>query len=273
MYVSQLVTARSWIIVCARPNREGAVRFKDKVVLITGGTKGIGSAIARLFSLEGGHAISVSRQHGRNGEPSRSRQRIAFVHGDVRVAEDCERVIKETLGTCARLDVLINNAGVIYRNRTVELTTEAEWDVTFDTNVKGAFLMSRFALPALRESHGNIVNVASYVGLVGFRGAAAYAASKAALVNLTRTMALDHAQEGVRVNCVCPGSVDTEMIRAAWRAHGDPAEAEQLWREKHPIGRIAKPDEVARAVFFLAGAEASFITGVALPVDGGITAG
>jgi len=249
------------------------VRFKDKVALITGGAKGIGFAIARLFSMQGGHAISMSRQPGRNDEPAGTRPPISFTRGNVCVAEDCERVTEETLGKYGRLDVLINNAGIIYRNRTVERTTEAEWDTTFDTNVKGAFLMSRCALPALRESHGNIVNVASYVGLVGFHGAAAYAASKAALVNLTRTMALDHAQDGVRVNCVCPGSVDTEMIRAAWRAHGDPAEAEHLWREKHPMGRIATPDEVAYAVLFLAADDASFITGVALPVDGGITAG
>jgi len=138
--------------------------------------------------------------------------------------------------------------------------------------VKGAFLMSRAALPALRASRGAIVNVASYVGLVGFAGAAAYAASKAALVNLTRSMALDHAREGVRVNAVCPGSVDTEMIHAAWAAFPDPAAAASAWAAKHPIGRIATADEVAAAILFLASRDAGFITGVALPVDGGITA-
>jgi NAD(P)-dependent dehydrogenase (short-subunit alcohol dehydrogenase family) len=138
--------------------------------------------------------------------------------------------------------------------------------------VKGAFLMSKYAMPALRERKGCIVNLSSYVGLVGFRGASAYAASKAALVNLTRSMALDHAHEGVRVNAVCPGSVDTDMIHEAWKNFGDVEEAQRRWAEKHPMGRIAQPEEVARVILFLASDEASFITGVALPVDGGITA-
>ena len=148
--------------------------------------------------------------------------------------------MQATLDRHGRIDILVNAAGIIHRNRTLEQHTEAEWDETFDTNVKGAFLMSRSALPHLRAVRGAIVNVASYAGLVGFAGAAAYAASKAALVNLTRTIALDHAAEGVRANCVCPGSVDTDMIREAWRLTG--------------------------------AVDAGFITGVALPVDGGITA-
>jgi NAD(P)-dependent dehydrogenase (short-subunit alcohol dehydrogenase family) len=139
--------------------------------------------------------------------------------------------------------------------------------------VKGTFLMSKFALPALRQTQGCIVNVSSYVGLVGFAGASAYAASKAAVLNLTRSMALDHAGEGIRINAVCPGSVDTDMIRAAWQQYGDVEEAQRIWAAKHPLGRIALPAEVASVVLFLASADASFITGSALVVDGGITAG
>ena len=132
--------------------------------------------------------------------------------------------------------------------------------------------MCKYAMPALRQAQGNVVNIASYVGLVGFAGSCAYAAAKAALVNLTRTLALDHARDGVRANCVCPGSVDTDMIHEAWRAFGDYAAAQRLWAGKHPLGRIATPAEVANAILYLASADASFITGVALPVDGGITA-
>jgi NAD(P)-dependent dehydrogenase (short-subunit alcohol dehydrogenase family) len=196
-----------------------------------------------------------------------------FIQGDVTKAEDCQRAVDETVRSFGRLDILVNCAGIIYRNRTVEQTLEDEWDATFDVNVKGTFLMCKYAMPALRERNGCIVNMSSYVGLVGFRGAAAYAASKAAIINLTRSMALDHAREGVRVNAVCPGSVDTEMIHAAWEKFGDVDEARRLWAEKHPMGRIAQPDEVAQAILFLASDEASFITGTALAVDGGILAG
>jgi NAD(P)-dependent dehydrogenase (short-subunit alcohol dehydrogenase family) len=196
-----------------------------------------------------------------------------FIQGDVTKAEDCQRAVEETVRSFGGLDILVNCAGIIYRNRTVEQTLEDEWDATFDVNVKGTFLMCKYAMPALRERNGCIVNMSSYVGLVGFRGAAAYAASKAAIINLTRSMALDHAREGVRVNAVCPGSVDTEMIHAAWEKFGDVDEARRLWAEKHPMGRIAQPDEVAQAILFLASDEASFITGTALAVDGGILAG
>jgi NAD(P)-dependent dehydrogenase (short-subunit alcohol dehydrogenase family) len=248
-------------------------RFADRVALVTGGTRGVGLAVARQLADEGAQVVVVGRNPDHGAAAADAIPGARFVAGDVRRAADCDHAVAETTERFGRLDVLVNNAGVIYRNRTVDRLTEAEWDETFDVNVKGAFLMTRAALPALRLSRGTIVNVASYVGLVGFAGAAAYAASKAALVSLTRSLALDHAREGIRVNAVCPGSVDTDMIHAAWNAFPDPAAARKAWEEKHPLGRIATPDEVALAVLFLASDEARFITGVALPVDGGITAG
>jgi NAD(P)-dependent dehydrogenase (short-subunit alcohol dehydrogenase family) len=248
------------------------MRFENKVVLITGGTRGIGFATAKLFAQEGAHVVIVGRDQDKTMEAARDVPGRGEA-GDVSSAADCERIVAQALELHARLDVLVNCAGVIYRNRTVEQTSEEEWDTTFDVNVKGTFLMCKYALPALRETKGCIVNVSSYVGLVGFAGASAYAASKAAILNLTRSMALDHAKEGMRVNAVCPGSVDTEMIHDAWQQFGDVEQAQKLWAEKHPLGRIASPEEVGRAILFLASEEASFITGVALPVDGGITAG
>jgi len=248
------------------------MRFKNKVVLITGGTRGIGFATAKLFAQEGAHVVIVGRDTDKTTKaacdiPGRGEA------GDVSSARDCEHIVTQALKPSDRLDALVNCAGVIFRNRTAEQTSEEEWNTTFDVNVKGTFLMSKYALPALRETKGCIVNVSSYVGLVGFAGASAYAASKAAIINLTRSMALDHAHEGIRVNAVCPGSVDTDMIHVAWEQYGNVEQARRLWAEKHPLGRIASPEEVARAILFLASEDASFITGTALAVDGGITAG
>jgi NAD(P)-dependent dehydrogenase (short-subunit alcohol dehydrogenase family) len=214
----------------------------------------------------------VAQDQAKGEEEAKRIPNAIFIQGDVTKSDDCRRAVEETVRLHGSLDVLVNCAGIIYRNRTVEQTTEEEWDATFDVNVKGTFLMSKHAMPHLRERKGSIVNVASYVGLVGFAKTSAYAASKAAIVNLTRSMALDHAREGVRVNAVCPGSVDTGMIHDAWRTYGDVEEAKRVWAEKHPIGRIARAEEVAQAILFLASDEAGFITGVALPVDGGITA-
>lgn len=248
------------------------MRFMDRVALVTGGNRGIGLAAARLFAEEGAKVMLLARDQARGESEARSIPGGRFVRGDVTQAEDCQRAVAETIQNFGGLDVLVNCAGIIHRNRTVEATTEEEWDATFNVNVKGTFLMCKHAMPALRERKGCIVNLSSYVGLVGFRGASAYAASKAAIVNLTRSMALDHAREGIRVNAVCPGSVDTEMIHAAWELFGDVEKARRLWAEKHPLGRIAQPEEVARAILFLASDEASFITGTALAVDGGLTA-
>jgi NAD(P)-dependent dehydrogenase (short-subunit alcohol dehydrogenase family) len=248
-------------------------RFQGKVALVTGGNRGIGLTTGRALAAEGAVVVLMARDAERGTEMAAALAGATFVAGDIRRAADCVAAVEHAVRTHGRLDVLVNSAGVIYRNRTVEQHTEEEWDVTFDTNVKGTFLMCRAALPHLRAARGTIVNLSSYVGLVGFAGASAYAASKAAIVNLTRSLALDYAAEGLRANCVCPGSVDTDMIHEAWEMTGDAEAAARAWASKHPLGRIARADEVARAILFLASSEASFITGVALPVDGGITAG
>ena len=248
------------------------MRLSSRVALITGGNRGIGLVTARLFAAEGASVMLMARDQVKGDVEARQIPNAKFIRGDVSKSGDCQRALEETLKSHGGLDVLVNCAGIVYRNRTVEQTSEEEWDATFDVNVKGTFLMCKYAMPALRERKGCIVNVASYVGLVGFAKTSAYAASKAAVVNLTRSMALDHAREGVRVNAVCHGSVDTEMIHEAWRNFGDVEEAQRVWAEKHPLGRIARAEEIAQAILFLASNDASFITGVALPVDGGITA-
>ena len=247
------------------------MRFENKVVVITGGNKGIGLSTARCFALEGAKVVIAARDKA-YGEIAAKEINGEFIKTDVTINDDCKNLIDKTVLLHGRIDVLVNAAGIIYRNKNVEQTTEEEWDNTFNTNVKSMFLVTKYALPELRKTKGAIVNVSSYVGLVGFKGSAAYAASKAAIVNFTRSVALDHAIEGIRVNCVCPGSVATDMIEKAWQLYGNVEEAKILWASKHPMGRIATPEEVAKSILFLASDDASFITGAAIPVDGGLTA-
>ena len=252
------------------------MRLPEKVALITGGNSGIGLATAKLFADEGAKVMIAVRDSDRAVAALRSigadQDQGRYVVCDVQLEDDCRGAVNATSEAFGRLDVLVNNAGIIYRGLDVVRTTLEEWDKMFAVNVRGAFLMSKFALPEMiRAGSGCIVNVASYFGLVGGKGVAAYCASKGALVQLTRAMALDHADEGVRVNCVCPGSVQTPMIDQAWAEYGDGAP--ELWAAKHPIGRIAQPDEVAQAILYLASSASSFVTGAALPIDGGITAG
>ena len=248
------------------------MKFKDKVVIVTGGNRGIGLAAAESFIAEGAKVVIAARNE-ELGRIKSGQIGAAFVRTDVSIENDCINLVEQTIKLFGRLDVLVNCAGLIYRNRNVETTTLAEWENTFDTNIKGTFITSKYALPHLRKTKGCIVNLSSYVGLVGFQGASAYAASKAAIVNFTRSAALDYASEGIRVNCVCPGSVETDMIEQAFVQYGNVEEARKLWNSKHPMGRIAKPDEIAKTILFLAGDDAGFITGAAIPVDGGITAG
>jgi NAD(P)-dependent dehydrogenase (short-subunit alcohol dehydrogenase family) len=251
------------------------MRLHHQVAIITGGNSGIGQATAERFASEGARVVIAARDPERAASVVEMIRRqggdALFILCDVSVPEQCQQVVAQTLEHFGKLDILVNNAGMILRNHTVLETTPKQWELMFDVNSKGVFLMSKYALPHLIQTRGNIVNVSSYAGLVGFKGAAAYCAAKGSVVQLTRAMAVDHAGDGVRVNCVCPGSVHTPMIEAAWATYGEGAQ--RVWESKHPLGRIAKPEEIASAILYLASAEASFITGVALAVDGGITAG
>jgi len=254
------------------------MRLEGKVALVSGGNSGIGRATAILMAREGARVVVAARDEARGElvvqEIRAQGGQASFVRCDVREPADCEAAVAHSADTWGRLDVLFNNAGVIFPGRTVVQTTLEEWQETFDTNVTGVYLMSRFAIP-LMAAHGGgvIINTASDKGLVGGRGCAAYCASKGAVVQLTRTMALDHAREGIRVNCICPGSVDTPMLRHEMRLLGDQATMRSAFAAKHPLNRICTPEEVAAVVGFLASSEAAFITGAALTVDGGRLAG
>jgi NAD(P)-dependent dehydrogenase (short-subunit alcohol dehydrogenase family) len=254
------------------------MRLPSKVALITGGTSGIGEATAILFAEEGAGVAIIGRDADRGHaveEKIRSDGgRAIFVRADVRQADDCRRAVSETVDAFGQLDVLFNNAGTYVANDVIGCSEE-EWDEQVDTSLKGAFLMSKFALPHMvTQGSGSIVNCSSGWGLIGGAKAAAYCAAKGGIVVMTKAMALDHGPQGIRVNAVCPGDTDTPMEHEDAKAKGMSWDEYVRWAgEGRPIERIASPDEVAHAVLFLASDEASYITGAAVPVDGGGVAG
>lgn len=252
--------------------------FTGKVALITGGNSGIGRATALQFAGAGAKVLIAARRLDESRTVvSEIESRGGDAHAvacDVTKSADCDAAVEACLNRFGGLDVLFNNAGIIYRDKSALDTTDEHWARTMAVNATGTFLLSRAAVAVMvARGGGAIVNNASYFGLVGGRGAAAYCASKGAVVLLTKAMALDHARDGVRINCVCAGSVDTPMLRGEMEEMGGMATVLPLFEDKHPIGRIASPEEIAAAVLYLASDEAGFITGVALPVDGGLTAG
>jgi NAD(P)-dependent dehydrogenase (short-subunit alcohol dehydrogenase family) len=249
--------------------------FTGKSVLITGSSRGIGKATASAFVQRGARVAINGRTHESTiaaiAELRAAGQAVAAA-GDVRTVGGCEAIVQSAVDGLGGLDVLVNTAGVWF-DVSLEDSDEDIWDRTIDTNLKGTFFCSRGALTALRASKGVIVNVASDAGLLGERGMAVYCASKGGVVNLTRAMALDLAPD-VRVNCVCPGYVDTDMVRRDYiEKAADPAAAEEQLKASTPMQRMADADEIAKAIISLASSDAGFVTGAALQIDGGTTAG
>ena len=251
------------------------MEFSGKRVLVTGSSRGIGQATARLFC-ESGAQVAVN---GRTPDSTAAgmaalgdSDRLVAAPGDVSNVAGCEAVVGAAVEELGGLDILVNSAGVAFF-LLVDGSNEAVWDATLGTNLKGTFFCMRAAADPLRESGGNIVNVASDAGLIGEKGLSVYCASKGGVVNLTRAMALELAP-AVRVNCVCPGYVDTDMVRRDGIDQADdPQSAEQTIVDYAPLKRISKPTEIAKAIAYLAGEDAVFITGSALQIDGGSTAG
>jgi NAD(P)-dependent dehydrogenase (short-subunit alcohol dehydrogenase family) len=252
-------------------------RLQGKVALITGGASGIGRATALLFAQEGaavsvvdideGGALSVVREIERGGGHA-----LALCC-DVSRSKDCQKAIAQTSVSFGRLDILFNNAGIIRRSDVVH-TTEDEWDRVMTVNVKSVFLMCKHAVPVMaRRGGGVIVNTGSGWGLVGGANAASYCASKAAVVNLTRAMAIDHGGQGIRVNCICPGDTDTAMLRDEAQQLGADEMAFLADAADRPLGRMGSAEEIAKAVLYLASDESTYVTGTTLVVDGGGLAG
>lgn len=250
------------------------MRLQNKVALITGGTSGIGEAALKLFAAESAKVAFTGRRVERGLSLQSQVANSKFIVADHRKLEDCERSVAETATTFGRIDILFNNAGIVIGG-TAEATSEEDWAETMSLNVTGVWRMSKLVIPLMRAQGGGvIVNNASDWGLVGGLKAMAYATSKGAVVQMTRSMALDHARENIRINAVCPG--DTYVER--WKEKGyfhDAGSVEETLAEMGkalPMGRVGNVDEIARAVLFLASDDSSFMTGVAMPVDGGNTA-
>ena len=246
----------------------------DKVAIVTGGSSGIGRAAAELFAEEGAVVViaDLCDDAGRavaDGLASRGHT-ATYVHADVSREHDVQAMVTLALSQYGRLDVLFNNAGILGDQAPTADATAENWDHVIAVNLRSVFLGVKYGIDAmLRGRGGSIINTASVAGLVGFGGFPAYCASKGGVVQLTRAAALEYATQGVRVNCLCPGIIDTPM--AASFTHGNP-EAVAALAQTEPLGRLGRPQEVAELALFLASDRSSFVTGAAIPVDGGFVA-
>lgn len=261
-----IVTSQQWLY---NPD----MRLKDKVALITGGTSGIGKATVKLFIQEGARVVFSGRRQDL-GVAIQEQSGALFVQADHRLAADCQACVDAALNAYGHIHILFNNAGIVTKG-TAETVSEQDWQETLDLNITAVWRMSRLVIPIFRTQGGGvIVNNASDWGLVGASQAVAYAASKGAVIQMTRSMALDHAKENIRVNAVCPGDTFVErwLQNGYFRDSDAVSSKEARQSDTIPMGRVAEAEEIARAVLFLASDESSFITGTTLAVDGGNTA-
>lgn len=250
-------------------------RFDGQVALVTGGTSGIGRATAIAFGAEGAKVVVAGRREKEGLDVVKAIEKAGgkaiFVRTDVAKEADVEALVKKTLATFGRLDVAFNNAGLEERLSPMHLQSEEVYDALMDVNVKGVWLSMKHQIPAMKKTGGgSIVNNSSVAGLIGFPQAGLYAATKHAVIGLTKSAALEYAKENVRVNNVAPGAIRTEMFERF--AGGEGSDMDRAMAAMHPIGRVGAPEEVASAVLWLCAKESAFVTGQTIPVDGGFTA-
>ncbi len=250
------------------------MKLKDRIAIITGATSGIGEASALLFAEDGARVTVTGRDDARGaavvGAIAAAGGTAVFVKADVRVPRDCEGVVAETLRAFGgRLDILFNTAGVFHPHNAIDCTEE-EWDAQLDSSLKGAWLMAKYSLPTMiAQGRGVIINQASGWGIQGGDDAVAYCAAKGGLVVMTKALAIDHGRQGIRVNCLCPGDVETPMLALDAEARKMTYADYMKGAANRPLGRVGTPLELARAALFLASDDSSFMTGAALVVDGG----
>ena len=243
------------------------LKLEGKVAIITGGSRGIGFAIAKAFSENGANVIITSKNSQQLENSANQLNNAIPISADIRKEDDVRKVIEKTIEKFGKLDILINNAGIFPKIKQLHEISEMEWNDVIDVNLSGQFRFTKFAIPYLQKTSGTIINISSDAGLKAYEGfnADAYSASKAALIVLTKCWALEYAKDKIRVNCVCPGVIDTDMTKPFLTTQKD----REFMDNDHPLGRIGQPEEVAKSVLFLVSEDSSWTTGAILAIDGG----
>jgi len=243
------------------------LKLSGKIALITGGSRGIGFATAKIMS-ENGATVVITGKDSKRLEKSvlKIPNSIGFV-ADIRKTDEVKNVVRKTIEKFGKLDILVNNAGIFPKIKQLHEIEEDEWNEVLDVNLTGQFRFTKEAIPHLQKTSGSIINISSDAGLKAYQGfnADAYSASKAALIILTKCWALEYAKYKIRVNCICPGVVDTDMTKQFLKTQQD----KDFMDNEHPIGRIGKPEEIAKAIMYFVSDDASWTTGAVLAVDGG----
>jgi len=243
------------------------LKLAGKVAIITGGSRGIGFEIAKIFSQNGATVIITSKNSQQLQNAADQLTNTISISADIRKEEEVKKVVEKTIEKFGKLDILVNNAGIFPKIKQMHEISEREWNDVLDINLNGAFRFTKFSIPYLQKTSGTIVNVSSDAGLKAYEGfnADAYSASKAALIVLTKCWALEYAKNKIRVNCICPGVVETDMTKPFLKTEKD----RDFMNKDHPLGRMGQPEEIAKSILFLTSEDSSWTTGAILAVDGG----
>jgi len=243
------------------------MNLSGKVALVTGGSRGIGFSTAKIFSENGASVVITSKDSSRLENSAQNLSNTIGLAADIRNENSVRKVVEKTVEKYGKLDILVNNAGIFPKIKQLHEIDESEWQEVLDVNLTGQFRFTKASIPYLKKTSGSIINISSDAGLKAYEGfnADAYSASKAALIVLTKCWALEYAKDKIRVNCICPGVVDTDMTKPFLKTNKD----REFMDNEHPIGRIGKPEEIAKAILYFASDNAAWTTGAVLTVDGG----
>ena len=247
------------------------MKLDGKIVLITGGSRGIGKAISQLFIEEGAQVIITSKNLKKLRQTSKEINAAFFVAADIKKEKDVKNVVNKIIKKFGRIDILVNNAGILPKMKLLHKITEKEWNDVIDVNLTGQFRFTKAVIPYMKKTGGSIINMSSDAGLKAFENfyADAYVATKAAIILLTKSWALEYASNNIRVNCICSAVVDTDMTRSFWL---DTKIKRKITSKAHPLGRIGSGYDIAKAALYFASDDSSWTTGAVLPVDGGVAA-